>query len=260
MELLKNELGEKVALEDILDTFSDVNKSFQLKSLIAVYLSDRSHIFYNEVYQVEGDSLSGPYMITESDIHNIAQSAKSQSVGVSMKVYASDFLKSKSGNQLLSFNPEKRSISWIQPQRIGSIRMKSISKSPFEVTIPNLFFEYSSEGIRMFALSQKFNLEKTKNRTIQFYKSPFPNVWDKTESDADGNVCLGSVKININYADTISEAIDIIDHSFWKGEFTSYHMQEQEERFLKYFQNCFNSKVALPFPYKSLQKSHKYQL
>jgi hypothetical protein len=261
MEIVKSELNEKATLDDLKDALEGLHKTFELKSLIAVYHCSYDSN-YNEIYDIEKEQLIGPRPITEVDIQQIAKSSRLRNAGISIKLYASDFQMSKSGNLLLLYDPGNRAIAWFQKERIETVKLKSISEKPFQIVVPNMLMIYSKKGMTTYALSQKYDpLKKNgKSKVVQLYRSPFPNTYQNQTNDNGGMVCMGSVRLDISDADTVSEAIDIIDKSFWSGEFNDYHSNQEEELFTPYFQQCSTRSQPLLFPYKLLQKSHSLQL
>lgn len=261
MEIIKSELGEKATLDDLQDALEGLHKIFELKSLIAVYECGYNNS-YNEIYDIEKEQLIGPRPITEVDIQQISKSSKLKNAGISIKLYASDFQMSKSGNMLLLYDPGNRSIVWFQKERIQLVKLKGISENPFKVVIPNMLMIYSKKGMTTYALSQKYDPQKKsgKSKVVQLYRSPFPNTYQNQKTEDGGAVCMGSVRLNISDADTVAEAIDIIDKSFWTGEFNEFHSKQEEELFTPYFLQCSTRSQPLSFPYKLLQKSHSLQL
>ena len=229
----------------------DINKYFgvlyQPKSALVFYESiDKNETSYVEHFDMDKDgSPINPHPLTVNEAKALAKSLNID------EEKDKAFLKPKGilSANILHINPsENGSVIWFtQSQQRQMYFVKNLEIPSGVANVPAMLWFADKEQLTVFAL----NSDKRPTEKTQLHYAPFFNVYD------DGNVCMGTVDVNIQNSNSVEEFIEKWEDYFFNSYFS--HLvgghNPIDGNLLSLWKKLLKTNEA--FPTKLLKKNNK---
>jgi len=195
--------------DNIIDINEDFGTLYAPKSALLIYESiDTDKTIYVEHFDMDihGNPVNA-HPLTVNEARNLA---------ISLKADEEDkiFLRPKGilPNNILNINPSQNgSVLWFtKAQKRQMYFVKNLNIPNGTAEVPAMLWYADKENVSVFALaSNKRPTEKT-----PLYYAPFFNVYE------DGNVCLGTIDVNIRNSASLEEFVTVWEDYFFNSYFS----------------------------------------
>lgn len=197
-------------MNEVIDANKYFGVLYEPKSALVFYESlDKNETMYVEHFDMDKNgSPINAHPLTINEAKALAKSLKID------EEKDKAFLKPKGilANNILHINPSKNgSVTWYTPSQERQMYfVKNLEIPNGTATVPAMIWFADKEQLSVFALtSDKRPTEKT-----PLHYAPFFNVYD------DGNVCMGTVDVNIQNSTSVEEFIEKWENYFFNSYFS----------------------------------------